>query len=89
MSCRVVRPLLTSLALALVLVFATPAHASPRERPAPSSISTLLPGWMVSLLEKIGMQIDPNGAAAPDGGTSTSSDTGTNGDIGWHIDPNG
>ncbi len=90
MSRTIVRPLLIGLALALVLALATPAHASPRDRPVTPSVSTFMPRWMVSLLEKIGWHIDTTSAAAPPaGGNSTPSDTGTNGDIGMHIDPNG
>ena len=90
MSRTIVRPLLVGLALALFLALATPAHASPRDRPVTSSVSDFMPQWAVHLLEKIGWHIDTRSAAAPPaGGNSTPSDTGTNGDIGMHVDPNG
>jgi len=90
MSCRIVRPLLTGLAVALVLALATPAaHARPRPRPVTPAVSSFFPHWVVNLLEKLGWHIDPTSAAAPAGENSTPSDAGTNGDIGLHIDPNG
>jgi len=49
-----------------------------------------MPQWAVHLLEKLGWHVDTTSTAAPpDGGNSTPSDTGTNGDIGWQIDTNG
>jgi len=90
MSRTIVRPLLLGLALTLVLALATPAHASPRDRPVTPSVSTFMSHWVASLLEKIGWHVDTKSAAAPPaGGDSTLTDPGSSGDIGWHIDPNG
>jgi hypothetical protein len=90
MSRTIVRPLLLGLALTLVLALATPAHASLRDRPVTPSVSAFMPHWVVSLLEKIGWHVDATSTAAPPaGGNGTPSDTGSSGDIGWQIDPNG
>ncbi|HEX3526596.1 MAG TPA: hypothetical protein VH988_05985 [Thermoanaerobaculia bacterium] len=90
MSRTIVRPLLIGLALALVLALATPVHAGPRDRPVTPAVSAFMPHWVVSLLEKIGWRVDTTSAAAPPaGGDSTPSDTGSSGDIGMHVDPNG
>jgi hypothetical protein len=79
------RTLFTALVLALALTAAVPslseAAGSRRSDPGPS-LTDFVPQWIVSLFEKIGLHLDPNGS----GGTATTSG---DGDTGWHIDPNG
>jgi hypothetical protein len=82
------RTLFTALVLALVLAAAVPvpSEAAGARREDPSARLSLLdfvPQWIVSLFEKTGWGIDPNGS----GGTATTN--GDGGDTGWHIDPNG
>src|SRR4051812_31089891 len=81
MSRRFLRTVLAGLALALVLALAAPAYAGdagPRDRAPGLSFEDFIAQWVVGLLEKIGIQTDPNGS----GGSATPSGTG-NGDIGW------
>ena len=86
MSRGILRPVLASLALALMLALAAPVRAEdagPRDRAPGSSFEDFVPQWVMGLLEKVGLQI-PTGS----GGSTTPNGTG-NGDIGWQIDPNG
>jgi len=74
------RTLCTTLVLALALATAIPAAAAPRD-PGPA-LAELVPHWILSLFEKIGLPVDPNGSGNP-------VTQGDGGDIGWGIDPNG
>jgi hypothetical protein len=78
MSRGMVRPVVAGLVLALMLALAVPGEAAGlRGRAQSWSILDFIPRWVVSLFEKSGFSIDPNGSAAP----ST--------DSGFQIDPNG
>ena len=84
MSRGILRTLFTALVLALALAAAAPSEAAGARRSDPSpSLMDVVQQWIVSLFEKIGMYVDPNGS----GGTATTD--GEGGDIGMYVDPNG
>jgi hypothetical protein len=79
------RTLFAGLALALALTLAAPTHgeaAGPRREETGPAFTDVVRQWVMSLFERIGMHIDPNGG----NGATTN---GEGGDIGWGIDPNG
>jgi hypothetical protein len=72
------------LALALAAIAPTPGAAAGSRLSDPDlALTHFVPRWIVSLFEKTGWHIDPNGLD----GTETTD--GGGGGIGMHIDPNG
>jgi len=84
------RTLFSVLTLVLALATAVPAPGAaagsrgggPGRHSRPS-LADFVPRWIVSLFEKIGLEVDPNGSE----GTVTTN--GDGGDVGLHADPNG
>jgi hypothetical protein len=102
------RTLFAGLALALALTLAAPTHgeaAGPRREETGPAFTDVVRQWVMSLFERIGLHIDPNGSRSgnigwhvdPDGvgwhidpnGGNGATTNGEGGDIGWGIDPNG
>lgn len=81
MSRGMVRPVVAGLVLALMLALAVPGEAAGLHGRAQGwSVLDFIPRWVMSLFEKSGYAIDPNGSAAP---VTPSTDSG------FSIDPNG
>jgi len=83
MSRGTLRTLLAGLSLALVIALAAPIRAEAagfRDWPLGRTLMSFAPRWLVALVEKAGLQIDPGGSPPP---------AAPNGDSGYQTDPNG